>query len=710
MNKIALFYLSMYFIFFCILLFSYVGEYLEEYNININPYDYARITDVDYKAEILPSKPYGVANITERLTFDVHAASKSNLFWELWRDLVESNYDGVSVKYNVNYVKQILNDGTEVLYPEAAELYWWDSDYVSTRPGYGPGKWYHSPGPYNPNNRNYECVLFYVDGLYREKVVFEINYDMTNAVLRYNDCSELYLSMYSGNTIKYLDSFRAQILVPNENMPAQGNYEARTYGTNSHKFSFNESSTKNYGYYTFYFNLDESDLKFRPYNQYIEFLLLSFGEDKHKFSKLASKNDYYNDNVLDEILKEQEEYDFLPFKYLEIKLVLFSLCLAISFVLINRLLKADDNIEYLYNFYTPEIDFDYFREIPSDLDPLFAANLVFCKETGKTSKITKNGYAAILLSLVRKKYIELRKINENKDWKPNNVNIVVLHNSESSYTGNNIKIVNGKIIDYDPENYSPRLEALTKNESYYFNLIVRHVNTSNSISMQSFQDKILYDYENTNTFIKNLEKSTLEIGITQKYFQNSKYDAPKKILKRKSIFCTIIGFIILILVNYISYQTRLDLIYGGISLVGISFLFGGYIFSKLSKKYILLTQFGEDEYSKWRGLYNFLNSETLMNERTIIELPIWEKYLVYATAFGISEKVIKAIKIRCPDMETSPILKNNYYYSHTFYHSCSSFRSNAIHASNSARFGGYSSGYGGGGRGGGGGRRWSLKL
>ena len=30
-----------------------------------------------------------------------------------------------------------------------------------------------------------------------------------------------------------------------------------------------------------------------------------------------------------------------------------------------------------------------------------------------------------------------------------------------------------------------------------------------------------------------------------------------------------------------------------------------------------------------------------MHEKEVIELPIWEKYLVYATAFGISEKVIK---------------------------------------------------------------------
>ena len=100
---------------------------------------------------------------------------------------------------------------------------------------------------------------------------------------------------------------------------------------------------------------------------------------------------------------------------------------------------------------------------------------------------------------------------------------------------------------------------------------------------------------------------------------------------------------------------------------------------------------GEDEYNKWRGLYNFLNSETLMKERTVIELPIWEQYLVYATAFGISEKVITALKIRCPDMEMSPMLSNPYYTSRSFIHTSHSFRTATRSASHIAHSGGFSS-------------------
>jgi uncharacterized membrane protein len=97
-----------------------------------------------------------------------------------------------------------------------------------------------------------------------------------------------------------------------------------------------------------------------------------------------------------------------------------------------------------------------------------------------------------------------------------------------------------------------------------------------------------------------------------------------------------------------------------------------------------------------------------MSERTVIELPLWEQYLVYATAFGISEKVIAALKIRCPellDLPANHMLNNNSYsHSHRIRHNSRSFRSSTRSASRSARshgYGGYSGGRGGGGGGGG---------
>ena len=85
----------------------------------------------------------------------------------------------------------------DVIFEKSSRLYWEDSDYLSSSisSGFGPGKWFHSPGPYNEYRRQYECVFFYVDGLYREQPVYEIEYEMNNAAFKYHDCSELYLCM-----------------------------------------------------------------------------------------------------------------------------------------------------------------------------------------------------------------------------------------------------------------------------------------------------------------------------------------------------------------------------------------------------------------------------------------------------------------------------------------------------------------------------------
>lgn len=671
-----------------------------------NPFDYARITDVDYKA-ILVDEPNSNAKIvvTEKLTFDIHAASKDNLFWELWRELPEDNIDGLDVKYKVNSVKQILDDGTEIIFGESPQLYWYDEDYIASNTTLGPNKWYHSEGPYNEYYRRYESLMFYVDGLYREKVTFEIEYEMSNAAFKYNDCSELYLCMYSGNTIKHLNSFKGQILIPDSDMPSENNYEAHTYGTNNAEFAFKESSTKNPGYHTFSFNLDNHDLKFNLQNQYIEFCLISLGEDKHKFTDYAPNNHYSNTDVLEELRSEHEIYFSNYKKYQTFKMIIFVICFLIAFSILKKLSNADKSIEQTYNFYKPTMPkMHYFRDIPSNIDPTLAAELVFCKHKHKPKD--NDGYSALMLSLVRKGYIELEKIDPEKDWNSYNVKIIIKNTP--------LELVRGSLDSISPNTNT--FKKLSKAEELYFNLILRHSN-GGELPISSFQSKVSNDYLNTYTFVKAIERSTASMGVSENLFQDKSYKKVSNLLNSKSKTFFILGIIFLIVVNLISYQTNIGLAFGSFTFLGITLLLGGFIYKTLANRYILFTQEGEDEYIKWRGLYNFLNSETLMKEKTIIELPIWEQYLIYATAFGISKKVIKALKIRCPDMDlsTSPLLNNSYYRSTNFRFASRSFTTathTASYSYSSSRFssyGGYG-GYGGGGRGGGGGRRWSLKA
>lgn len=116
------------------------------------------------------------------------------------------------------------------------------------------------------------------------------------------------------------------------------------------------------------------------------------------------------------------------------------------------------------------------------------------------------------------------------------------------------------------------------------------------------------------------------------------------------------------------------------------------------------TQSGVDEMEKWKAFRKYMTDFSLLKERDIPDLVIWEQYLVYATAFGISEKVIEQLKMVYPTYNDSNFAYN---YSTMYILMNTDFNSsfNSIGTSMNSSF---SSGSGGGGgfSGGGGGGRW----
>ncbi|MBR4084836.1 MAG: DUF2207 domain-containing protein [Lachnospiraceae bacterium] len=676
-------------------------------DLQLNPFDYARITELDYRAEVV-DEPFDetYVHVTERITFDIHAASRANGFRELWRDLPEDETDGLRAQYQVRSVTQILPDGGRIPYPKSPQLYWEDEDYEPYNSRLGPGKWFHSPGPYDESRRRYECVFFYVNDLYREKVVYELEYDLYNTVLKYNDCCDLYLYPYYGSTIKYLESFNGEVLIADKDMPSEGNYDVFTYGTKAESFPVEESDRLNPGYHTFYFNLDKDDLKFRTYNSYLEFELVAYNEDYSCFADNAPDNLYSDEDVLDEIYEEQQYYANISNKYRVYKQIVLAACVGLSVLVVLLAKKIINGITSKHIFYTQTEYPEYYRDIPSDLDPNFAAFMVFSKD--KKPKDDSGVYSALLLSLARKKYITLSETHDDvhikilqRPYSGNNNNSAYL---DQLFNGNPSAdpaafTVNGQYIMNTDE--ATQMEPLTPCEEFYFNLLIRQA-YDNNILMSEFQNRIMSDYENSKSFVDSMKNSIVNIGISEKYFQKMAYDEPKKHINSRANLFFVIGLILAIPVNLISYQNRLDLAFGGYTILAIACILSALYMKKEARKYILFTYEGEMEYAKWRGLYNFLNSETLMNERTIIELPVWEKYLVYATAFGLSEKIIEAIKIRCPEFDTQTTYRNSGYHSRHFYHRTghrvrSSVRSGSSFSSASSYYGGGRDGGGGGG-------------
>lgn len=67
-------------------------------------------------------------------------------------------------------------------------------------------------------------------------------------------------------------------------------------------------------------------------------------------------------------------------------------------------------------------------------------------------------------------------------------------------------------------------------------------------------------------------------------------------------------------------------------------------------------------YYKWIGLKNFMKDFGRMDEKELPEIILWEKYLVYATVFGIADKLSKTMEIKVKeysDVNTSDIIRYN---------------------------------------------------
>ena len=148
-------------------------------------------------------------------------------------------------------------------------------------------------------------------------------------------------------------------------------------------FEVKESDTLYPGFHTFSFDLDEDDLKFSPYNQYLEFTLLSFNEDRHIFTENAPDNYYSDSDYLEEAKAALDQYDQ---EYIDAKnnqKIVLCLSILASFLLLYYTIRRDRKIRKRHQFYQPTTKIDYFREIPSDLDPVFAARLVFLNKKRK---------------------------------------------------------------------------------------------------------------------------------------------------------------------------------------------------------------------------------------------------------------------------------------------------------------------------------------
>ena len=494
---------------------------------------------------------------------------------------------------------------------------------------------------------------------------YMIQYKVEDAIAKYNDYSELYWQ-FVGNDFE-IDSSKVtgKIRLPQK---ASNKDEIKVWGHTEDLNGEIYATTED----TIEFEIN----KYRS-GRFIEIRSL-FPTDM-----IYSSNRTYNKTILDSVIAEEtkwaEEANAKRLKWQRNRKMfsygLVVLYIFLSGVFLKNSIKASEKAKTITP-YKKTINVEYFREIPRNNSTPAQSVMILKKSLNFfTSLEIGQIFSATLLDLSLKKCLEFEvSPTDKKDIK--------------------IKIL---------KRYEDNLET---SEKLILDFIINVAKEQDVVTVKELRKYMKKAPTKISKLKENIEKSSAN-EITNLKLYDEQRAKEKLEYETKSI-----AFIVFILIAvgmgslwFLSYVLSPKIILYGLLAIAttgtINLIFAG----KVAKKLQPFTDEGINESEQWKGLKKFMENFSMLDKREIPELALWEHYLVYATAFGIADKVIKQLKIVYKDLYDNMDM-NNYGYMYLMMHT--DFSSNFSHAISSSYSSTLSSGSGSGGGfsgGGGGGRR-----
>lgn len=325
--------------------------------------------------------------------------------------------------------------------------------------------------------------------------------------------------------------------------------------------------------------------------------------------------------------------------------------------------------------YRSEFNGKYFRDFPEEYTPSTVSYLM-------NKSINNLSFNAGILDLIRKKAITIEEVTIDKKG--------LFKNKQQK--------------DYKlSRNMNFNLDTLSTSEKKLFNLLIGTVGNGDYVILGDMKE-FSKDYNNAKRLISGYDgwryacESEAE---TEEFYENTKKEKTNCILY--SLIFIPITFLALLCGSNMGRVLLIDL-FGILAII---------YFSSATKR----TKKGNEQYHKWKGLKNFLADFGRLDEKDLPEIKLWERYLVYATMFGLAVKVQNAMKMNLERMNYSDNIDftylyfDNYYFSNSMTNAVNSSLSSArgtistheLASSSDSSSGGYGGGssFGGGGFGGG---------
>ena len=339
--------------------------------------------------------------------------------------------------------------------------------------------------------------------------------------------------------------------------------------------------------------------------------------------------------------------------------VILGIYLIMLGLLIRKIYLKYDK-EYSSTFKTK-----YFRDIPANYGPSTLKYLL-------SKQIGSNELSSSLLNLIADKFVKF-EATQKKDY---------LLKKDSTVSKRKLLDSEEKLLDW------------------FFN----EIGNGDEVNLKQIKDNSKKHYEKFLNNYNEWKASATAEAIKENFYEDSTGG------KAKGILFSILGICISFVGISYEYSSLVSLISIIISIASLIYFIS---FTKRTVK-------GNEDYLKWMGLKNFIKDFGQFKERDLPQISLWEKYLVYASVFGLAEKLSETMKIKFqeinPNYNGNNMMFDLYYFNTfgAFNRSINNSVSGAVNSALSARSiaesrnssgGGFGGGFsgGGGGFGGGGG-------
>lgn len=479
-----------------------------------------------------------------------------------------------------------------------------------------------------------------------KKVGFLVEYTLENAVVMHNDVAELYWQIFSidPENDTYRD-LKVKVYLPGEDT----NETFRFWAHGPLSGTINAIGDENY--------YEGSYAKVEKFDNEEDFdIRMTFNKSLITDDTLL---DHTNVDAFDEILEVEEqraadanaERERLKkiFNGYKIASQIITGAIALGFIIIKFITRK------------PRVDFDaqYYREFIEDynvevIDYLYKKSL------------TPNALSAAIMNLIYRK-----KVSAEEDIDPK----ATKESSKKDYKFT--------IIDREDLNESDQ-----KLVSFLFDK-VGDGETFTTKKLKKYASSLSTGNKFNNSY-NNWMHSVIGIGKKQNFFKSK---AAAYII---STVLVIISF--LMQVSGASFGVDYFLVY-----IAVIFAVILLIYTATIKSY---NEKGTLHVKKWNAFKNFLKDFGDFAPKELPEVKLWERYLVYATIFGLAKKVQKDMNVKIKEFDETTQMTYTNTYTHLYlYDSISNSFSRAVsdgkRAYAASRANAYSSSSSGGGFGGG---------